>query len=210
MAFFTIQIITHLWIDHQHCQSYERVPIRPGQQSETWHTYNALWLCLLPHLHLHLHLCQVLLCHPPHLSNVALKEKSTPLKNLTVHSTVIILKIYNMNSGFVTGWHYMPSFAGKKNSEWSNKNWRRNSILKKYGILSRNLKFQRSKPENDITDLSVVVVHQDPGWIRGNIVTMKWYISLLSSSCTDVPTNAILVNVQINSESYHLVHLIIR
>ena len=43
------------------------------------------------------------------------QPKSAPLKNLTVHSIVIIIhKIYNANSGFVTGWHYMPSFYGTK------------------------------------------------------------------------------------------------
>ena len=39
---------------------------------------------------------------------------SAPLKNLTIHSVVIILKIYNANSGLVRGWHYMPSASGKK------------------------------------------------------------------------------------------------
>ena len=40
------------------------------------------------------------------------QPKSAPLKNLTEHSIVIIHKIYN--SGFVTGWHNMPSFSSKK------------------------------------------------------------------------------------------------
>ena len=29
----------------------------------------------------------------------------------------------------------MPSFSGKKNSEWSNKNWRNGNILKTSGII---------------------------------------------------------------------------
>ena len=40
--------------------------------------------------------------------------KSALLKNSTVHSIMNMLKIYNANSGFVTRWHYMPSFSGKK------------------------------------------------------------------------------------------------
>ena len=34
-------------------------------------------------------------------------------------------------SDFVTWWYYMPSFSGKKKSEWLNKNWRRSSVLNK-------------------------------------------------------------------------------
>ena len=52
----------------------------------------------------------------PGSNNVERKKKQAdPLakkcyaENLTVHSIVVILKIYNNNSGFVTGWHYMPS-----------------------------------------------------------------------------------------------------
>ena len=52
----------------------------------------------------------------------------------------------------------------------------------------------------------VVVVYRDPGCIRGNTVTMQWYILLLSASIMDVPTKATLINVQSKSESYHLVH----
>ena len=51
------------------------------------------------------------------LYKLTCQPKNALLKNLTVHSIVIILKIYNVNSGFVTGWHYMPSFFCKKKSE---------------------------------------------------------------------------------------------
>ena len=99
--------------------------------------------------------------YKPSGNKLTCRPKSAPLKNFTVCSIVIILKIYNANSGFVTGkknqndwirtergvaiWnkcdfypeiltsgfsqkHYMPSFSSK-NSEWSNKNWRRSSVL---------------------------------------------------------------------------------
>ena len=35
------------------------------------------------------------------------RAESALLKNLTLHSVVIIHKIYSVNSGFVTGWHYI-------------------------------------------------------------------------------------------------------
>ena len=43
------------------------------------------------------------------------RPKRALMKNITVHLIVIIRKIYNTNSGIVTGWHYMPSCSGKIN-----------------------------------------------------------------------------------------------
>ena len=41
---------------------------------------------------------------------------------------------HSMNSGFVTGWHYVHFFFLVKNSEWSNRSWRSSIISNKSEI----------------------------------------------------------------------------
>ena len=94
----------------------------------------VLTICTKPHAH-------VIYSYDT-ANNLTSQTESAPLKNLIVHSIIIVYKLHSTNSGFVAGWRCMPSSRSLasvvKNSEWSNNNCRRSSN-------SKNLEFWNSR-----------------------------------------------------------------